>query len=66
MYVTLLEASLSQARTCLAMSSSVPRDASTYVRVYSVSTSGSIHTWATTAFVDVYKKKNIQYYKIYM
>ena len=39
MYVTLLEASLSQALTCLAMSSSVTRDASTCVRVYSVSTS---------------------------
>ena len=41
------------------MCSSVTRDASTCVRIDSVSTSCSIHTWITAAFVDVYKN-NIQ------
>ena len=39
--------------TCLAMCSSVTRDASTCVRIDSVSTSCSIHTRAATAFVDI-------------
>ena len=41
------------------MCCSVTRDASTCVRIDSVSTSCSIHTWITAAFVDVYKN-NIQ------
>ena len=39
--------------TCLAMCSSVTRDASTRVRIDSVSTCCSIHTWITAAFVDI-------------
>ena len=41
------------------MCSSITRDASTCVRIDSVSTSCSVHTGTATAFVDVYKN-NIQ------
>ena len=54
-----VEVCQSQTLTCLAMCSSVTRHASTCVRIDSVSTSCSIHTWITAAFVNVYKN-NIQ------
>ena len=54
-YGWLVEFWQSQTITCLAMCSSVTRDASTCVRIDSVGTSGSIHTRAATAFVDIYK-----------
>ena len=51
----LLQVWLSQNPTCLAMCSSVTRDASTCVRIDSVGTSCPIHTRAATAFVNIYK-----------
>ena len=53
----------SQTLTCLAMWSSITRDASTCVRIDSVRTSCSIHTRAAVAFVDIYKN-NIKHVKI--
>ena len=50
--------------TCFAMWSSVKRDASTRVRIDSVSTTCSIHTWMTAAFVDAYKN-NITLWSIW-
>ena len=51
----LLQVWLSQNPTCLAMCSSVTRDASTCVRIDGVGTSCPIHTRAATAFVNIYK-----------
>ena len=63
MLYTMLEDILqSQTLTCLAMRSSVTRDANTCVRIDSVSTSCSIDTRAATAFVDIYKN-NITLWK---
>ena len=52
---TLLEVWQPRTFTCLAIYSSVTRDACTCVRIDIISTSSSIHTWDAVAFVDVYK-----------
>ena len=59
----LLQVWLSQNPTCLAMCSSVTRDASTCVRIDSVGTSCPIHTRAATAFVNIYKS-NVTFWQV--
>ena len=59
----LLQVWLSQNPTCLAMCSSVTRDASTCVRIDSVGTSCPIHTRAATAFVNIYKS-NVTFWHV--
>ena len=63
-YYTRLNGCQPQTLTCLAMGSGVTRAASTRVRIDSVSTSCSIHTRITAAFVDVYEN-NITFCKIW-
>ena len=49
--------------TCLALWSSVTRDASTCVRIDSVSTNCSIYAWVAKTFVNIYKN-NVTFSKI--